>query len=143
MSFRPSPNNHSQGNTKFPFRVYQQHRLRFNRTWFPEPSNCPCRPNSQVFGSLARPGRAPTSLSIPLGYHDFATTFNTGTPDHVSARRLSSMVTMPSGTPQIKSHDPVTLSDLGITPEQCRLAQFNMVQRRLRHSSLSTLLRWP
>ena len=39
-----------------------------------------------AFDKALQEGRALTSLSIPLGYQNFATTFNTGTPDHDTRR---------------------------------------------------------
>ena len=75
-----------------------------------------------VFDKSLRDGRLPANLSgMPLGYLDFANSFNTGVPGH-DTRRLST-ITYHNNQEQVTLSDhPVSLRDFVITMEQCGLS---------------------
>jgi hypothetical protein len=74
------------------------------------------------FDKLLREGRLPNNISgVPLGYLEFANSFNTGTHPQ-DKRRLSTYISTPTGDHVVKSTEPVSLHDFHITLEQCGLA---------------------
>ena len=75
-----------------------------------------------AFDKSLRDGSALSKLlDVPIGYVEFAKTFNTGT--HPQDKwHLSTITFSLLGEQIIKSNNPVHLSDFFITPEQCGLA---------------------